>query len=206
MADRLFHTLDTRTRLWTLRDRRKVLLSDTVGFVRRLPHDLVASFHATLAESIHADLLLLAVDASRPDANDCLAAVERTLAEVGAMAPVIYVLNQVDRVTDTMDLTVLERPGRTCVRVSPKTKVGFGDLDRAVCGVLDGGTLVGEVWAKTSDGRTLAELRKSGVVLEERYDADLWRARMRFRRALVGRLLQMRAHGAIGAHFDAAAM
>ena len=206
VADRLFHTLDTRTRLWTLRDRRKVLLSDTVGFVRRLPHDLVASFHATLAESIHADLLLLAVDASRPDANDCLAAVERTLAEVGAMAPVIYVLNQVDRVTDTMDLTVLERPGRTCVRVSAKTKVGFGDLDRAVCGVLDGGTLVGEVWAKTSDGRTLAELRKSGVVLEERYDADLWRARMRFRRALVGRLLQMRAHGAIGAHFDAAAI
>lgn len=202
VADRLFHTLDTRTRLWTLGDRRRVLLSDTVGFVRRLPHDLVASFHATLAESIHADLLLVVVDASRPDAAICLEAVEGTLEEVGANAPRLYVLNQVDKVPNSMDLTVLEKPGRPCVRVSAKTGVGLTDLDSRVAEVLDEGTLVGNVRAPAADGKTLAELRRSGVVLEERYEGDEWIARMRFRRALLGRIQQLHAVGAIGARFE----
>jgi GTP-binding protein HflX len=203
VADRLFHTLDTRTRLWTLTDRRKVLLSDTVGFVRRLPHDLVASFHATLAESIHADLLLVVVDASRSDAAICLDAVEATLAEVGARAPRIYVSNQVDKVPNSMDLAILERPGRACARVSAKTGQGLTDLDRSVARVLDEGTVLGDVRASAADGRTLAELRKSGVVLEEAYEGERWRARMRFRRALVGRLRQLAARGAIDADIHA---
>lgn len=201
VADRLFATLDTKTRLWTLSDRRKVLLSDTVGFVKRLPHDLVASFHATLAESIHADLLLVVVDASRPDANECLEAVETTLQEVDAYAPRLHVFNQIDRVTNSMDLSVLERPNRRCVKVSAMTGEGMGDLDRAVAGTLDGETVVGEVATPASDGKTLAELRRSGIVLEEWYESNEWRARMRFRRALFGRLLQLKVKGAIRANF-----
>lgn len=202
VADRLFATLDTKTRLWTLSDKRRVLLSDTVGFVKRLPHDLVASFHATLAESIHADLLLVVVDASRSDAEECLTAVEETLHDVEALAPRLYVLNQIDRVTNSMDVSILERPSRACVRVSALTGAGIVDLDRAVSRILDEGTVVGEVVASAADGRTLAELRRSGIVINEGYVENEWRARMRFRRALFGRLLQLRAHGAIRAEFD----
>lgn len=202
VADRLFATLDTRTRLWQLADRRRVLLSDTVGFVRRLPHDLVASFHATLAESIFADLLLVVADASRDDASECVAAVESTLEEIGATAPRLYVLNQLDRVEDRLALRTHEQGGRTCVAVSAHTREGLDQLDAAVCSKLDEETLVGSVAAASSDGRTLAELRRSGVVLEERFEGEWWRARMRFRRALYGRLLQLRAHGSIAAQFD----
>jgi GTP-binding protein HflX len=67
IADQLFATLDTRVRYWTLQDTRKVVLADTVGFVRDLPHNLVASFHATLEETINADLLVHLCDASDPD-------------------------------------------------------------------------------------------------------------------------------------------
>ena len=78
-ADMLFETLDTRTRQWKLDDGRTVLLSDTVGFLQRLPHHLVASFHATLEEAVHADLLLHVVDASHPDSAVQLRAVEEVL-------------------------------------------------------------------------------------------------------------------------------
>ncbi|HKE00199.1 MAG TPA: GTPase, partial [Planctomycetota bacterium] len=197
----LFATLDTRTRLWTLRDGRRVLLSDTVGFVRRLPHHLVASFHATLAESIHADLLLVVVDASQRDAPERLAAVESTLADVGALAPRLLVLNQMDRVSDHMPLALLERDGRPSVRVSAATRVGLDDLDRRVSLHLNDGTVSGEVRASAADGRTIAELRASGIVESERYAGEDWVARMRFRRALYGRLQQLHARGAIRAAF-----
>ncbi|MEM8711841.1 MAG: GTPase HflX [Planctomycetota bacterium] len=75
-ADMPFATLDTRTRRWVLPDKRTVLLSDTVGFLQRLPHHLVASFHATLEETLHADLLLHVVDASNPDAAVQMEAVD----------------------------------------------------------------------------------------------------------------------------------
>lgn len=198
VADRLFATLDTKTRLWNLADRRKVLLSDTVGFVKRLPHDLVSSFHATLAESIHADLLLVVVDASRPDANDCLAAVDETLQEIDAVAPRLYVYNQIDKITNPMDALAVAPRGRADVRVSARTGFGLVDLDRAVSLILDEGTVVGDVSAPAADGRTIAELRRSGIVVNEEFTENEWRARMRFRRALFGRLQQLVAHGAIG--------
>ncbi len=209
VADRLFATLDTRTRLWTLADRRRVLLSDTVGFVRRLPHDLIASFHATLAESIHADLLLVVCDASRPDAIECIEAVEETLAEIGATSPRLYVLNQVDRVPDPLLLRVFEREGRSrdeapreCVAVSALTGKGLADLDASVARILDGETVLADVRVPAGDGRTLAELRRSGIVLDERWEGEAWVASMRFRRALWGRIQQLRAHGCLEARSE----
>src|SRR6185503_15116416 len=80
VADQLFATLDTRTRQWALPNGRTVLLSDTVGFLERLPHHLVASFHATLEETLAADLLLHVVDASHPSAEQQIAAVDEVLA------------------------------------------------------------------------------------------------------------------------------
>src|SRR4030095_14231848 len=107
-VNRLFATLDTRTRRWPIDGLDDVLLSDTVGFVRDLPHHLVASFHATLEEVIEADLILLVVDATDPEAARRVEAVREVMRRIEADAvPTITVLNKVDAVSDVMELQAL---------------------------------------------------------------------------------------------------
>jgi GTP-binding protein HflX len=96
-ANKLFATLDTTTRRVRTENGSSVVLSDTVGFIRELPHTLVAAFRATLEETVHADLLLHVVDASSPDRDAQIAAVNTVLAEIGADAvPQVLVLNKID--------------------------------------------------------------------------------------------------------------
>ena len=96
-ADQLFATLDTTTRRVETRHNHGIVVSDTVGFIRQLPHTLVAAFRATLEETVHADLLLHVVDASSPDRDAHIDAVNQVLAEIGADAiPQILVLNKID--------------------------------------------------------------------------------------------------------------
>jgi GTP-binding protein HflX len=97
-ADQLFATLDTTTRRVHTGNGAQVVLSDTVGFIRRLPHSLVAAFRATLEETVHADLLLHVVDASSEDRDAQIEAVDQVLAEIGAQAiPQVLVMNKIDR-------------------------------------------------------------------------------------------------------------
>jgi len=97
-ADKLFATLDTTTRRVHTAGGGDVLLSDTVGFIRELPHTLVAAFRATLEETIHATLLLHVVDAASPDRDAQIAAVNAVLTEIGAdRIPQVIVLNKIDR-------------------------------------------------------------------------------------------------------------
>ena len=97
-ADQLFATLDTTTRRVHTGNGARVVLSDTVGFIRRLPHTLVAAFRATLEETVHADLLLHVVDASSEDRGAQIDAVNQVLAEIGARGiPQVLVLNKIDR-------------------------------------------------------------------------------------------------------------
>lgn len=98
IADQLFATLDPTIRRWELPDGRWVFLSDTVGFIRRLPHTLVAAFRATLEEILYADLVLHVIDVSHPQAREQQEAVEQVLAEIGAAQPIINVYNKIDKV------------------------------------------------------------------------------------------------------------
>ena len=109
--DRLFATLDTKTRLAWLKPNRRVLLTDTVGFIRNLPHNLIASFKSTLDVAVHADLLLIVVDASYPHVQDHLKVCYETLAEIGAQdVPSLLVLNKCDKgSSDTSVLHVTEQ-------------------------------------------------------------------------------------------------
>ena len=96
-ADQLFATLDTTLRRLHVPGADAIVVSDTVGFIRDLPHDLVAAFRATLSEAAEADLLLHVVDASAPDRDEQAEAVERVLAEIGAdRVPQLVVLNKID--------------------------------------------------------------------------------------------------------------
>jgi len=138
-ADQLFATLDTTTRaLWLQEAARQVSLSDTVGFIRDLPHKLVEAFRATLQEAADADLLLHVVDAASPQAAEQIEEVERVLAEIGAdRIPQLLVFNKLDLLASEQQpralRDVVERsPGLRVPRVFVSAKQGRGlDLLRA---------------------------------------------------------------------------
>lgn len=178
-ADMPFATLDTRTRRWILPDKRTVLLSDTVGFLQRLPHHLVASFHATLEETLHADLILHVVDASNPDAAHQMEAVDEVLRGVSPhLQPDVIVFNKADRVRDGLDLAILtERQSHhhhhvDVVHASAHTGEGIDTLTEVVTRRLDEGSGVVDVFAEPGDGLTVAVVRRSGAMLEEDVSED----------------------------------
>ena len=131
--DRLFATLDTKTRRVWLGKTRQLLLTDTVGFIRNLPHGLVASFKSTLDVAVQADLLMIVVDAAYPRVDDHIRVCYDTLREIGAHAvPHLLVLNKCDRGTaDTALLHVTERYP-AAIPVSAATGHGLDTLKRAL--------------------------------------------------------------------------
>jgi GTP-binding protein HflX len=164
-ADRLFATLDTRTRRWAIDGGGELLLSDTVGFVRDLPHHLVASFHATLEEVIEADLILHVVDASDPDAALRMAAVREVIAEIGADGvPVIVVLNKADRVTDPMELQALRNAEPGAVLVSARTGQGLDELAARVKSHFAAQRRRFRLSIPMAAGRAMAELRQLAAI------------------------------------------
>src|SRR5262249_35053094 len=133
VEDKLFATLDTRTRRWQFRGGGHVLLSDTVGFIRNLPHTLVASFKATLEEARQADLLLHVVDASSPEAEKQINAVKAVLDELELTDhPTLLVLNKADRVPDRSFLDVLKAHHDESVIISAAQGDGLDRLEQAV--------------------------------------------------------------------------
>jgi GTP-binding protein HflX len=124
-ADQLFATLDTLTRRVRLAEGAEIVLSDTVGFVRDLPHQLVEAFRATLDETAQADLLLHVVDASAPDRDEQIEQVERVLREIGAdEVPTIVVLNKIDLLDRSPE--VQRDPCGTIARLSLSASSGVG--------------------------------------------------------------------------------
>jgi GTP-binding protein HflX len=173
VADMPFATLDTRTRQWELSDGRVVLLSDTVGFLQRLPHHLVASFHATLEEALNVELLVHVVDAAHPDAAVQIAAVDTTLGELTSRKADVLVLNKLDRVPDPLALQALTK-GRpeVVVRASACTGAGLAELEALVRARLDLRSPVVEVRVALAEGRAIAALKAAGTILDQRVEGD----------------------------------
>jgi GTP-binding protein HflX len=170
IEDRLFATLDTTTRSWEITPGHRIFLSDTVGFIRDLPHHLVGSFLATLEEARFADLLIHVVDASDPDALEHVDVVEQTLSRIGAGGvPRIAVLNQVDRVRDPVALRLLEDRLPGSVRISALTGAGLDDLRDEVLSYVTRRDVDLVVDADPGNGRLLARLREWGEVREVTY-------------------------------------
>jgi GTPase len=134
VADQLFATLDTTTRRVYLAADASIALSDTVGFIRDLPHTLVDSFKATLEETIQADLLLHVVDSASPERDEQIAAVNAVLVEIGAAeVPQILVYNQIDRVPGLAPEIVRDPRGKILnIKVSASTGAGIAGLREAL--------------------------------------------------------------------------
>lgn len=128
--DMLFATLQTSVRQISLPDRKRFLLTDTVGFVSKLPHHLVKAFRSTLEEVLESDLLLHVVDASNPDAEQLIEVTNQTLKDLGAdKIPVVYVYNKIDLSSGLMKEIQVRKPA---VFVSAKTGQGLDQLEDAI--------------------------------------------------------------------------
>lgn len=173
VEDKLFATLDTRTRRWPIPAFGDVLLSDTVGFVRNLPHHLVASFRSTLEEARRADLLLHIVDASNPEAERQIHTVYEVLSEIGIdCTNVLLVLNKVDRIEDQSVVDVLRRHYADTVTISATTGAGLDRLEAIVAERLSGGFTTVEIDAAVGNGKLFAWLAKHAKELSRNYPDD----------------------------------
>lgn len=161
----LFATLDPTARALTLPDGRQVMLIDTVGLVRRLPHMLVDAFRSTLEEAAFADLILNICDISAPDAADQIAVTQSLLSEIGAdKIPILNVLNKCDLIAQTpMPLT-----DNTCL-ISAKTGFGLDMLLERVMRLLTPSHTRMTLLVPYGEGSLLGELRARGTVFSEQY-------------------------------------
>jgi GTP-binding protein HflX len=172
-ADKLFATLDPTTRSFTLPNKQRVLLTDTVGFLRKLPHTLVESFKATLEEVQEADLLIHVADLSHPRVDEQMEAVESVIKELGACGKqTVIVFNKIDRLSDR-DLAnaYLQRlPGS--VAISARSGEGVTHLVHALQDALVSWRLRSLLRIPTSESALLAEIHRVGHVLELKYEGD----------------------------------
>ncbi|MEC8251566.1 MAG: GTPase HflX [Planctomycetota bacterium] len=198
--NKLFSTLDTRTRPWRLPGGRTVLLTDTVGFLRKLPHQLVASFHATLEEALHTDLLLVLIDGSSPEALEQLVAVNEVLEtlEVDDM-PRLTVLNKLDQIEDRARLAPLWQVDPNAIPVSVQTGEGLPDLFTAIQSHLSDVESRVELLLPHTAGALHSEIRAKATVLSEFYTEDGCLMEIQASPALLGRLM---AGGAVPVRHD----
>ena len=127
--DKLFATLDTTTRALTLPGRQKAIVSDTVGFIRNLPHALVEAFSSTLEEALNADAVIIVADASHPDAAKCFDTTLETLSSLDALEKVkLVVINKIDDIHDDISYQYLKTRGYPTVETSMKEKKGIKEL------------------------------------------------------------------------------
>ncbi len=187
--DKLFATLDTRTRRWRLPGWGPVLLSDTVGFIRNLPHRLIASFRATLEETRQADLLLHVADASSPLVDAQIAAVRNVLEELGVEEKdTLLVLNKVDAAGDRVERDNLLARYPHAVPVSARTGAGLPELLQVVSDCLGRGFRDVDVQTDPGNGRLLAWLGAHGEVLSRHFTDDRVTVHCRIPAALLGRI------------------
>ena len=164
----LFATLDPTSRALTLPDGRQVMLIDTVGLVRRLPHMLVNAFRSTLEEAAFADLILNICDISAPDASEQIAVTQSLLSEIGAeKIPVLNVLNKCDLIAQTP----ISLNDNTCL-ISAKTGFGLDQLLTRIGQLLTPSHTRMTLLLPYSEGGLLGELRARGTVFSEQYQND----------------------------------
>ncbi|HEV8543837.1 MAG TPA: GTPase HflX [Verrucomicrobiae bacterium] len=177
--NRLFATLDPTTRRLRLPTNQNVLLSDTVGFIRKLPHDLVESFKATLEEVVQADLLLHVVDASHPHCDQQIQAVNAVLEEIGASGkPTLMVFNKIDKAEPQVVQRLLELH-HPSVAISAETGKGVPELLHAVGAELRPIREFLELNVPHTASNVIARLHAVGQVIERDYDGETARFRAR---------------------------
>jgi GTP-binding protein HflX len=171
--DRLFATLDPTTRSFALPNKQRVLLTDTVGFLRKLPHTLIESFKATLEEVSEADLLIHVVDLSHARIDEHMMAVDAVIKELDAFGKqTVIVFNKVDAAENPEHIQSYLRRFPGSVAISARTGTGVGNLVRALQDALGAWRLRSRFRIPMSESALIAEIHRVGHVLELRYEGD----------------------------------
>jgi GTP-binding protein HflX len=187
VEDRLFATLGSTTRAVEVDPRHKILLTDTVGFIRRLPHHLFASFRATLEETVGADLLLHVVDLSHPHYDHQMEIVQSVLNDLGVESrPTITVLNKIDQIGEGDEIdshikAAARQPNR--VAISAQTGAGIDVLLEKILSRCQEHEVTLDLKVPQAEGRLLSQLHEHAEILEQSYDADDAHLRVRLGRA-----------------------
>lgn len=172
-ADKLFATLDPTTRSFTLPNKQRLLLTDTVGFLRKLPHTLIESFKATLEEVHEADLLIHVVDLSHPRVDEQMEAVDQVIKELDACGKqTVIVFNKIDNLPDRDWIEAYRHRFAGSVAISARTGEGVADLVRALQDALASWRLRSCFKIPVNESALLAEIHRVGHVLELHYEVD----------------------------------
>lgn len=173
VEDKLFATLDTTTRKYMLPNHQEILLIDTVGFIRKIPHTLVAAFKSTLEEAIHTDILLHLIDVSHPLAEEHADATEQVLKELGAARhPIITVLNKVDQCDNSALLMKMRIKFPKTVPISALTGEGLDHLIEIMQQEISNLRKVVSVRIPQSHYALVSELMRDGKVLSSEYEEN----------------------------------
>jgi GTP-binding protein HflX len=206
-SSRMFATLDPKLRAIELPSRRRVLLSDTVGFIRNLPHTLVTSFRATLEEVEQAEVLIHVRDAASSYGDEQKAQVEKVLDELESLSkPRIEVLNKIDLLGEEERAALLSRtksgpkgegaPGAGAVAVSALTGEGVDDLLAAIDAALHSDPVMeAELRVPQHEGAALAAIEAGMVVHAREYEGNVVRLTVSGPASLVGRMRRFRVRG-----------
>lgn len=189
VEDKLFATLDTTTRKFTLPNNQEILLIDTVGFIRKLPHQLIAAFKSTLEESIHADILLHLVDVSNPSAEEHAVATYQVLRQLGAEEKaIITVFNKIDECQDKAILHRLKLKYPKTISISALKKTGFDELLARMVDELSAQRSVVTLRIPQSAYNTVSEVMRVGHVTNKEYDENDVILKVELPAALVSKL------------------
>lgn len=170
VENKLFATLDTTTRKIALPNKQPLLLTDTVGFIRKLPHQLVEAFNATLEEAALSDFLIHVLDASEREVMEFYNTTMRVLADLGAETKgMLVVFNKVDKVTDPYAMTALRRHFPDALFVSVQTGEGMNELVERISDFVSRGTMTLELRLPASRPDLVARLHRDGTVRDLEY-------------------------------------
>ena len=188
VEDKLFSTLDTKTNLWSI-GKYKLLLSDTVGFIRNLPHNLIASFHATLQEVINADLLFHVVDVSQPNPSEHIKAVDKVLDELGCKGKDrLLLFNKIDE-AEPLELQIISKEYPDALLISAKENIGLDNLTKIITEIIEEKEIEAVFSIPAGDGKTRAYLAEHGRITKETYTGNKARIKIKLSPAAHSRVI-----------------
>ncbi len=189
IEDRLFATLDTTVRQVAISQTKNILLSDTVGFIRKLPAHLIASFRSTLAEVVEADVILHVVDVSHPQFEEQLQVVRETLQDLGVSEkPTVMAFNKIDKLEERSIISFLTKEYDKSVFISAQRGINISQLNESILEVLEQELIEQTIHLDQSDYGLISKLHEFAEILEKDYEDNSIKVRFRYDRKFSGRL------------------
>lgn len=186
IKNQLFATLDTTVRHLSFDSSHSVLLSDTVGFIRKLPHNLVASFKSTLKEVVESDLILMVLDISSEQIKDHSVVIQDVLKSIGAdKIPIINVLNKVDLISENAMIEKIKKEFSDSIIISAQRHLRLSQLKGQIIKRMEENYQTLDVELSYSQGKMIAKIKNTLEVLEEAYEENIVKMKIRGNRSII---------------------